>query len=100
MNPYLKTIDEETVVKVASNVTSGIINKHRFKGRDMTYLKTYRLTGQSAPSLVTIKDEGVLMFSDNPEQDKITSSVAIDIYVYCNNADGDTDDIGKLIIWI
>jgi len=98
--PYLKTIKEETVVLVASNITTGNINKHRYKGRDMTYLATIRPTGDTAPTLAQIKDEGFIMFQDDPEQESISASSAIDVYVYCNNADGDTTDIGKVVIWV
>lgn len=98
-NPTVHSFEELTVRKLATNVTSGTINKHRSVGRDMTYISTYRLTGETTPTLKQMQKEGVLMFQDNPEQELIEADAAIDVYCYCNNPDGNSK-IGKLVVWI
>jgi hypothetical protein len=62
-------------VKVATNVTTGVIHK-MLKG---TYFQTYRLTGEDAP---ITKDEAVKVFMDKPLTEDILSSVGIDVYIW------------------
>lgn len=97
-NPVIRSIKEKVVSIIATNVTTGVVNKHREQGRDFQYLVTYRLTGEAAPSSAEMLDEGVIMFMDNPEQETISNTAAIDIYVYGNDEDG-KNEFGKLIVW-
>jgi hypothetical protein len=99
-NPTIKKLDEKTVEKIATAVTAGTVNKHWLKGRDMAYIVTTRITGQTAPTVKQITDEGRFMFQDNPEQEIIESSAAIDVYVYCNNGDSDLTDHGYLVVTV
>lgn len=98
-NPTVWPIKENTVYKVATNVTTGNINKHRYEGRDKEYLATYRTTGESAPSATDVKWEGKRLFIDHPEQETISNSVAIDIYVLCNKEDGKSG-YGTIVVWV
>lgn len=97
-NPSLAKIKEGRVECVARNVTTGTINFHRANSKDMVFLCTYRMTGQAAPSLATVKAEGFQLFQDG-KQAVIENSAAIDIYLTCGNGDSDSDDWGEVIIW-
>ena len=99
-NPAIKRLTEKAVEIIATNVTAGTVNKHWLKGRDMAYIVTTRLTGESAPTVKQITDEGRLMFQENSEQEIIESSAGIDVYVYCNNSDSDTTDQGYLVVTV
>jgi hypothetical protein len=79
-------------------VTSGIINKHRNNRPDMSFLATYRTTGESEPSHAQMLIEGVEMFK-NSTQETIVSDYAVDIYISCGNADADSNDWGEVIVW-
>jgi len=83
-NPVLVDITKNTVTKVATNVTAGVIHRMITSAQ---YLQTYRLTGQAAPNEATMLSEGVLMF-EKENKDEISSTAAIDVYVYCKNTDG------------
>lgn len=98
-NPIIRSIKEKTVSLVAENVTSGNICKHNKQGRELTYIVTYRQTGDAAPSAAEITDEGMIMFQEHPEQEKIESTTAIDVYVYANKEDTKTV-FGKLVVWL
>ena len=71
---------QNTVKKIATNVSSGVVSRHNSDGRGMTYLMTYKTTGSDAPTENEIKNEGVIMFKDNPEQEIIANDAAIDVY--------------------
>ena len=97
-NPAKYPMKENTVYKIATNVTAAYINRHRTLGRDKEYIVTYRTNGGGAPSATEVKNEGVIMFQDHPEQEKITSSSGVDIYALCNKEDGKSGN-GFLIVW-
>ena len=87
-NPELFPIKEKQVVKVATAVTGGTINKHPLDGRDLTYIGSYKLTGESAPTYDDMtKRDGKLLFKDDPEQEQISASESIDVYITCNKED-------------
>ena len=92
------SFSENTVKKIATNVTTGKVNKHRTKGRNMQYIATYRATGQTAPSAAQMKNEGYVMFQDHPEQEEISESSPIDVYVLCSDG-SKIDNIGTLVAW-
>ena len=94
----VKGFTQGQVVKIVTNKTSGTVNKHRSIGRQMTYLATIRATGENAPTATQIKDEGYILFQNHPEQETISSSAAIDVYVYCDDA-GAPGNQGRLIVW-
>lgn len=77
-NPAIVSCTANTWVKVATNVTSGKI--YRLKKKTATYLQTYRLTGQAAPTTI---EEGVEMFLPDNSPELISASAGIDVYVYC-----------------
>jgi len=98
--PAVYTFKEKTVKLVATNVTTGNINKHRLYGRNKTYLATTRPTGNAAPSVSQILNEGYIMFKDHPEQENIESTDGIDIYIYCNLENTTDNEYGKLVVWV
>jgi hypothetical protein len=70
--------------KVATGVTTGII----WKVIDTEYLYTYRLTGESAP---TLESDGVRVFRDDDESDnqvQIQAGELIDVYLWAKNSNG------------
>jgi len=98
--PTVYTFKEKTVKLVATNVTTGNINKHRLYGRNKTYLATTRPTGNAAPSVSQILNEGYIMFKDHPEQEEIKNDESIDVYVYCNRENDSDSEFGKLVVWL
>jgi hypothetical protein len=94
----VKGFTQGQVIKIVTNKTSGTVNKHRSIGRQMTYLCTIRATGGSAPTVDQIKDEGYILFQDHPEQEVISSSANIDVYVFCDDG-GAPGDQGRLVVW-
>lgn len=79
-NPITVAVPEGAWKKVAANVVAGFV--HQLLSTPNVYLQTYRLTGVAAPTLVT---EGI-PFSGKTEE--ISSSVGIDVYVWCKGGDG------------
>jgi hypothetical protein len=73
--------------KIATNVVTGSID--RLKSQ-YTYWATYVPTG-SAPPATAVKDKSPKIFEDSG-QELIESSVAIDVYIWLENADTDTND--------
>jgi len=92
------TFKELTVTKIASNVTTGTIHRNRLYGRDMQYIFTCRTTGADAPTLAQMKNEGYIGFQDHPEEEPISATSAVDVYVYCNNGNSNTNEYGKLTV--
>ena len=76
--------------KVATNVTSAIIRKcDTIKSKAPTvYLVTHRLTGAGAPTVAN-QNEGVKMFQVNPEVETLSSTAAMDVYVFVRPVDGE-----------
>jgi len=81
-NPTTVSCTQNTWVKVATNVKTGMIHK-RTKKRS-TYLQTYRLTGEAAP---TNRNEGIEAFSKCGSI-SIGSDVEIDVYIMCLGTTG------------
>jgi hypothetical protein len=77
-------IPANTWTKVASNVTSGFLFKKR---AGIRYLQTYRVISLGNPD-PTLVDEGVAMFQGSSITEQISSSEPIDVWVYCDGADG------------
>jgi hypothetical protein len=80
-NPVVTTIPNGVWTKVATNVLTG--NVHIIESK-VTYLQTFRLTGEAAP---TLRDEGVELFTKCITE-RIQSADAIDVYVWCVDNDG------------
>lgn len=91
------SFSENTVKKVATGVYYQNISKHRIKNRDMSYIITTRKTGETGPSISQIKNEGRIMFQDDPENEYISADEAIDIYVLCSDGSKE-DNTGYLIL--
>lgn len=91
-NPSVVSINENTVTKIATSVTAG--NIHMLKP-DMKYFQTYRLTGETAPSLADMQSEGARMFISGNEE-LISASAAIDVYCLCYNEDTTNSSVGKV----
>ena len=95
-NPLVVDISTEWVwQKIATSITTGMI--HRLS-TDVDYYQTYRLTGESAPStptLGTLPEEAVRIF-ENGNQESISSSVAIDVYIMVKYDDTLAGRDGKL----
>jgi hypothetical protein len=79
-------IVEGAWVKIATNVTSGTINKLK---SEFTYWVTSVSTGAAAPE-AAIKLKSPKIFEDS-NQEIIDSSVSIDVYIWIENADGNTN---------
>jgi len=74
---YPVTAGAHQWTKIVTNVVSGIIRR-----KDTTsglILQTYRMTGEAAP---TDPAEGVPLFQEYTNFEKISAPAAIDIYVY------------------
>lgn len=75
-NPTFIDCLEEVWIKVATNVTTGLI--HKVDLSPYGYLQTYRDTGGAAP---TLKSEGVPAF-EKSRTEEISSVNNIDVYLY------------------
>ena len=81
-NPVVVAIPEGAWKKVATNVLTGLI--HKLSTLPDTYLQTYRVTADPAP---TLQSEGALAF-EHSHTEQISSSVAIDVYIWATGKDG------------
>jgi len=90
-NPAIIVVPEKIWTKVAEDVVTGVI--HRLVST-VNYYQTYRLTGQAAPTELS---ERVRIFEQSNEA-AISATEAIDVYLYCENNDADSDDNGKVRI--
>lgn len=80
-DPILIIVTKDTWQKVATDVTTGQI--HIVNTGPDSYSQTYRVTGNSPPTLF---DEAVRMHWGTAQN--ISSSSGIDVYVYCKGKDG------------
>jgi len=87
--PEWPLLDESKWNLVAENVVTGTIDRLKSQYK---YWATYVPTGDSAP-LADVKEKTRPIFEDR-SQEEIESSVAIDVYLWLENADTDTDDTG------
>ena len=81
-NPTFVNCPKDSWTKVATNVTTGII--HKVYLEPYSYLQTYQLTGEAAP---TLKADGVPAFLEN-RREAISATAAIDVYLYPITAAG------------
>lgn len=81
-NPVVITCTADTWVRVVENKTAGTID--RLSVAPNVYKRTYRLTGQAAP---TDDTDAALMFGES-NQHVISHSAAIDVYVKAVRVDG------------
>jgi hypothetical protein len=84
-------ITPNTWTKIASNVTSAIINIQ--SGEFNNFYVDYRLTGQSAPTNQTYAVQLISLSTT------ITNTSAIDIYIYFNNTLTPNNSTGSLVVW-
>jgi len=98
-NPTSRDIPEGTVVKLATNVTGGVVCRHPVKGRGLIYIFSYRETGEAAPDYAGMIRHGVRGFQDHPEQETVESTSGIDIYATAFNDNQSDDETGRLIYW-
>ena len=86
--PAWPTLNEGAWNLVASNVTSGTIDRLKSKYK---YYSTYVLTGAGAP-LAAVKDNSPVIFQDS-NQEEISANAAIDVYLWLEDAtdSGDTN---------
>lgn len=82
-NPLPVDCPVDTWTKVATNVTSGQVNKLNKKPN--LYLQTYRMTGNPAP---TDQGEGVPIFVESGDN-IISSAAGIDVYIMAVGQDGE-----------
>lgn len=80
--PVFVNCPADVWTKVTTAVTTGQLWKAQSTA---TYLQTYRLTGETAP---TDSSEGVKLFSDNQNSEEISSSDPIDVYVFAIGSAG------------
>ena len=78
-NPIVVTCTKNTWVKVATNVTSGLV--HILDFTPNLYLQTYRITGDPAPTLLT---DAVPL----ENKDEISATSGIDVYIMAVTDDG------------
>ena len=91
-------IPEDTVVKIATDIQSGVLNRHNKFGRKFTYLCAIKPTGGAAPTVDEMKNLSVRLFQDHPEQETISSTVGIDVYIMCGDG-GEPEEFGRLTLW-
>lgn len=82
-DPVLTPCPKDQWTKIATSVTTGQVHKKSEKPK--LYLSTYRMTGNTAPTTI---DEGVKMFVNSEITELISSSSAIDVYIWCTEEDG------------
>ena len=82
-NPVTVPCPQGAWTKVATNITQGQVHKN-IRLNSFTYYRTYRLTGNSAP---TNLDTAVGFVDDSLP---VASSAAepIDVYIYCVDGNG------------
>lgn len=80
-NPQFISLPAGLWLPVAINVTAGQIHKVL---SGPTYLQTYRMTGQAAP---TLKSDGVI-WDALQNHLEISASAEIDVYIWCDGAAG------------
>lgn len=80
-------ITEGVWTKVATNVTSGKLTRLK---SNFTFWATYVTTGEATPD-ADIKLKSPVIFEDSKEE-IIDSSYAIDVYLWIENADTDSND--------
>lgn len=85
--PTWPTIDEGQWNLVAQNVVAGTIDRLKSQYK---FWVTYVLTGAAAP-VAGIKEKSPEMFQDG-NQDEISSQESIDVYIWPENADTETDE--------
>jgi len=83
------TIDEGKWNKIASGVLTGKIDRLLSNYR---YYVTSVAKDATAP-IDAIKDKSPILFEDS-NQDEISNTTEIDVYVWPENSDTNTDDIG------
>lgn len=94
-----KVFPQNTITKILSNITSGVISKHFDNGRDLEYTFYALATGSGSPTQKKFDSNAIRLFKDGEEQSVIDSDTAIDIYVYAvSKSDIKNDDKGWLII--
>lgn len=97
-NPAVMSMNTEWEwVKIATAITVGSIH---MVNRWPCYYRTYRLTGESAPSSLTpgtIPDEAIQIFIDATEE-IINANEAIDVYLFCKNDNSKITAGGKVVI--
>ncbi len=96
-DPTVFDITKNTPTKIATAVKTGIISKHWRDKRDIYYYSTYRATGEAAPTLEEMDLEMVRMFQINAEQQDISNTTEIDVYILAAREDG-TAEQGKLVV--
>jgi len=85
-DPVIVITPKDVWTKVATDVVSGQILQ--LSEQPQGYFYTHRLTGTSAPSATTNKNESVEIFRGSSNSETIENSVGIDIYIMCTVADG------------
>lgn len=97
-NPVVMDMNTEWEwVKVATAITMGSIH---LVNRRPCYFRTYRLTGESAPSNPasgTIPDEAIQIFINKTEE-LIRANVSIDVYLFCKCNDQKNKQTGKVVV--
>lgn len=81
--------------KIATNVTSGIIDRLR---SEFTYWATSVATGENAPD-DEIKDKSPVIFQDS-SQEIINSNESIDVYIWIENSDNSINSISENCIMV
>ena len=82
-NPVLVSCPEGVWTKVATNVTSGQVNK-KVGESGITYFRTYRVTGDAAPT--DLSTAVGFYLSSVPIAANV--SEPIDVYIWCQDGDG------------
>ena len=80
-NPTWPLLSESAWTKVATNVTSGTINRLKSQYK---YYATYKLTGEAAPA-DSVKEKSPVIFQDS-NIEEISASAAIDVYIWLEDA--------------
>ncbi|GAG06641.1 unnamed protein product [marine sediment metagenome] len=84
-NPNQVTCVVDGWTKVATNVTVTGGSLWRMSSDPTGYLFTYKLTGEAAPTLITV---GVPIFRDAEPDYEVINAAGIDLYVWAIGAAG------------
>lgn len=87
-NPTIIPITEKTWTKVADNITRCTITRVT---SNVKYFRTYRLTGEPTPT-----GDGVIRLFEQSKYAVVEYYEAIDVWLWCDNSDSDTNDIGEV----
>ena len=96
MSRTVVNIPEKSWTKIATAVTGGVIRQPISSGA-VSFFYTIRDTGDPAPTIKEDDNKALPLF-ENGRSDGISNNPAIDVYVWAENSDDDSDDNADIIV--